>query len=132
MVDISQLIVHTGIQLHTLRRFSIPSRKRQHQRLKQLHPSLESMFHHSLRINKRMHRIKVEMIQQQFEFPIYPKQPAMLIWKSSRTNLERNRKCIWQRTRILAYVKALHTFISTVRKMQLQQLKLSMDSVMII
>jgi len=117
-VDILQQIVHIVILHRILRRFSILSHNHRHQLLRHHHPNLENTFHRSLKINRKMPETKAEMTQQQFVFPIFLRQQAMLTWKSSRTNLARNRKCIWLRIKILDYVKDSPTFTSIVRKMQ--------------
>lgn len=131
MAVISRQIVRIVIQQLISRRFSIQNHSRQHQQLRLHRLSLANMFHHSLKINRRMLQIKEGMIPQQFAFPISPSLQAMLTWKSSRTNSERNLKCIWLRIKTLDYVKALHMYISTIRRMQLLLLRHLMDSVMI-
>lgn len=129
---ILQPIVLIATPLRILKRFLTPSRHLRHPLQKHLRLNQENTFHLSSRINRRGWRVRRVTIQLPFVFPICQKAPVMLIWKTSRTNLERNRKCIWQRTRTLVYAKVLPTFISITRKMLLPQSKLSMDLDMII
>lgn len=115
--DISPQIVLIATLHRISRRFSTRNRRHRHRVLTHHRPSLANTFHPSLRISRRILEAKHATTLPLFEFQISPSPPPMLIWRTSRTNSVKSRRCIWPRTRTPTCARASLTFISTTSQM---------------